>query len=69
MATQAEGYHLIRAAHLRFAAIARALEILKASHPEQSRTPQTRAAIEELEQLTTKFDVTLRQFRAGFNGN
>jgi hypothetical protein len=68
MATRAEGYQRYRAAQLRFAAIAQILEMLNASHPEQSRTPEARAAIAELERLTAKFDVTPRQIRAGFIG-
>jgi hypothetical protein len=69
MATRAEGYQHSGAAHLRFAAIAQILEMLKASHPKQSRTPEATAAIAELELLTAKFDVTPRQIPAGFIGN
>jgi hypothetical protein len=69
MPRQADGYHRFLGAHLRFAAIAQALEMLEASHPEQSRTAQTRAAIAKLERLTTKFGVTLRRIRVDFTGN
>jgi hypothetical protein len=69
MATRAEGYQHSRAAYLRFAAIVQILEMLKASHPEQSGTPEATAAIAELERLTAKFEVTPRQIRAGLVGN